>query len=237
MILKIKLVITDETKWVAWGACRVLEVFGYNNHTADNYIQFFESPIVANGDVPAVAGLFAPTAAPFGWKFADPIPLSELLIAISSTEVNYTALTNQGLDMTAIVETDCPVTANTTLVGDLTTGVAEKQIWSEANGATTPKKLLRVDFKNNLGAVAYPYVSHLDTNFAKTSALRPLTVVADGATKSYFFGRNGYTPFSDKVTPGNYVKGCTIVASASGDINTTTLVGTNSFNIRGIYDI
>jgi len=237
MIQKIKMVITDETKWVAWGPCRVLQVFGYNNAAADVYLQFFQSPIVTAGDVPAVASLFCPTAAPLSWNFTEPISLSELLVATSTTEVNYTATADAGVDVTILVDTECAVTSNTTLVGDLTTGVLEKQIWSEASGLSTPKRLLRVDFKNNLGAVAYPYVSHLDTNFIKTSVLTPLAAVADGTTKSYFFGRHGKHTKGNKLTGNTYAYGCTIVASASGDINTTTLVGTNSFNIRGIYDI
>lgn len=237
MIYKIRFLITDETKWVAWGSCKVLEIFGYNNHTADNFVQFFESPIVTAADVPAMPGLFCPTAAPFGWKFAQPLPFSELLVAVSSTQVNYTALTNQGVDMTVVVETDCPVTTNTTVVGDLTTGVAEKQIWSEANGLSTPKKLLRVDFKNNLGAVAYPFVSPRDTNLLTASDVMSLKAVANGATSSFFFGRDGYTPVKLSVAGTSYIKGATVIASAAGSVNGGTLVGTTSFNIRGIYDV
>ena len=98
--MRIKLLITDEAKWVAYGPCRVVQVFGNNNHTADNYIQFHEKPLagLAAADVPAVASLYAPANAPFDFKFSDPIFLSELTIAVSSTNVNYTALTNQGVD-------------------------------------------------------------------------------------------------------------------------------------------
>jgi len=235
MISRIKMVIADETKWVAWGPCRVLQIFGYNNHTADNYIQFFASPIVTNGDVPAAAALFAPAVAPFSWNFTEPLWLPELLVGISSSEVNYTALTNTGVDMTMLVESDFLVTSNTTVVGDLTTGVLEKQIWSEANGASTPKKLLRLDFKNNLGATAYPFISPRDTNLLTSSDLMPLGPVADSVTESFFF--NGLSPSKLSVAGTSYVKGLTVIASAAGSVNGGALVGTNSFNIRGIYDI
>ena len=194
--MRFKLLISDEAKWVAYGPCRVVQVFGNNNHTADNYIQFHEKPLagLAAADVPAVASLYAPASAPFDFKFSDPIFLSELTIAVSSTNVNYTALTNQGVDATVIVETDFPVASTTTVVGDLTTSVDHLQVWANSAG---PKRLLRVDIKNNAASTQYGFVypndDVADNEAATNYSSGPLKVLAT-ETKSFFFGSQGLTP-------------------------------------------
>lgn len=232
--MRIKLLITDEAKWVAYGPCRVVQVFGNNNHTADNYIQFHEKPLagLAAADVPAYASIFAPASAPFDWKPVDPLFLSELTIAVSSTNVNYTALTNQGVDATVIVETDFAVTSNTTVVGDLTTSVDHLQVWADADG---PKRLLRVDIKNNAASTQYGFVypndAVGDNEAASNYSSGPLKVLTT-ATKSFFFGRQGLTP--QGLTAGVVRKGCTIEV---GDSNFTNFQASTDYNIRAIYDI
>lgn len=230
--MKIKLLITDEAKWVAYGPCRVLQVFGNNNHTSDNYIQFHEKPLggLAAADVPAVASIFAPASAPFDWKPTAEISLSELTIAVSSTNVNYTALTNQGVDATVIVETDFPVASTTTLVGDLTTGVDSRQVWANADG---PKRLLRVDIKNNAATTQYGFVYGNDSGNEGLSnySSGPLKVLAS-ATTSFFFGRQGLTP--QPLAAGVVGKGCTIEV---GDSNFINLRLSTDYNIRAVYDV
>lgn len=232
--MKVKFLITDEAKWVAYGPCRVVQVFGNNNHTADSFIQFHEKPLagLANGDVPAVASLYAPASAPFDWKPNGTINLSELTIAISSTNVNYTALTNTGVDATVIVETDFPVGDDTTVVGDLTTGVDHLQVWANADG---PKRLLRVDIKNNAGATVYGFAYANDdvgdNEAASNYSSGPLKVLAS-ETKSFFFGRQGLTP--QALVGGVLRKGCTIEV---GDSNFRNFQASTDYNIRAIYDI
>lgn len=232
--MKIKFVLADEAKWVAYGPCRVVQVFGNNNHTADSFIQFHEKPLagLGNGDVPAVASIFAPASAPFDWKPNGTITLTELTIAISSTNINYTALTNTGVDATVIVETDFPVGDDTTVVGDLTTGVDHLQVWANAAG---PKRLLRVDIKNNAGGTMYGFVYANDAvgdNEAATNySSGPLKVPAS-ETKSFFFGREGLTP--QALVGGELRKGCTIEV---GDSNFRNFQVSTDYNIRAIYDI
>ena len=61
-----------------------------------------------------------------------------------------------------------------------------------------------------------------------------LASIANGATNSYYFGKQGLIP--REVTSGLVTReGCTVVLSASGDIGTTSLIGSASFNIRATY--
>lgn len=232
--MKVKFLITDEAKWVAYGPCRVVQVFGNNNHTVDNYIQFHEKPLagLANGDVPAAASIFAPASAPFDWKPNGTLTFSELTIAISSTNVNYTALTNTGVDATVVVETDFPVGDDTTVIGDLTTSVDHLQVWTQATG---PKRLLRVDIKNNAGATMYGFVYANDAvgeNEAATNySSGPLKVLA-GETKSFFFGRDGLSP--QALVGGVLHQGCTVEVGSS---NFRNFQLSTDYNIRAIYDV
>ena len=233
--MRIKLLITDEAKWVAYGPCRVVQVFGNNNHTADNYIQFHEKPLagLAAADVPAVASLYAPANAPFDFKFSDPIFLSELTIAVSSTNVNYTALTNQGVDATVVVETDFPVGSNTTVVGDLTSANKQsRQIW--ASSATNTKRLLRVDVVNADAQAIYMRISASDLKLSGDTTNVPFEINAT-ASKSFFFGRDGISPFRVD-SNGTEHKGCTIFLLNSTDPS-SGLIAVPTGSIRAIYDI
>jgi hypothetical protein len=234
---KVSMVITDETKWVSWGYCEVIGIFGFNNNVAaDRYIQLFEKPAaaIANGDVPAVKGMYAPTAAPFQWDFsASPIPFSELSVGISSTQVNYTGLVNTGLDLTLEVQGNFLVGSGTTLVGDLTTAVANRLIWNEASG---PKQLLRLDVVNNDLVDQYIVIQASDAALAADSTVERPTLVASSTTKSLYFGR-GVSPYRND--NGTARRGCTIrLANASGNFCSKPFVfaaGTD-FAIRGIYE-
>ncbi len=229
--MKVKLLITDETKWVAYGPCRVVQAFGNNNTAADVYMQFHEKPTVAANDVPAVASLFCPASAPFDFKFADPISLSELTIALSSTNDDYGALSDAGVDATVIVETDFPVSSGTTIAGDLTTGVDHLQVWSQATG---PKRLLRVDIKNNAATTQYGFVYGNDAvgeNEAQSNYSSGPLEVAASATKSFFFGREGLSPAP--LVSGVLHQGCTIEV---GDANFRNFQLATDYNIRAVYE-
>jgi hypothetical protein len=233
--MKVKLLITDEAKWVAYGPCRVLQVFGNNNHTADNFIQFHEKPLagLTAGDVPAVASIFAPASAPFDWKPTTDITLSELTIAVSSTNVNYTALTNQGVDATVIVETDFPVGSNTTLVGDLTSADKQsRQIW--ASSSTNTKRLLRVDVVNADAQEIFMRVSASDSKLTGDTTTIPHSIPAS-TTKSFYFGRDGYSPFRLDAD-GTEHKGCTVFLMNSADPS-SGLIAVPTGSIRAIYDV
>lgn len=232
--MNIKLVIADETKWVAYGQARVLCCYGYNNNaTDDRYIQFHAKPaaLLANGDVPAVASLYAPANAPFKWEWDKGIPLSELTIAVSSTQTTYTALTNTGLDMTVEVETDFSVSSTTTLVGDLTSAdKSSRQIWASASG---PKRLLRFDVVNPDVVDVYARISASDSKLTGDTSNLPLKVAAS-STKSFFFGRHGIVPFREDAD-GTEHKGCSIFILASTDPS-AGLIPVPNTSIMAIYD-
>ena len=104
--MKVKLVAADLTKYISWGRCNVKKIFGYNA-SASAFLQIFQKPTVANGDVPPVAALSAPTGQWFDWFFDKGLPLSEFLFAVSSTQPTYTAVgAGAGVDVTIEVETD-----------------------------------------------------------------------------------------------------------------------------------
>jgi len=233
--MNVKLVITDETKWVSYGRCTVKKVYGANNTQTDRYIQFHSALTVATGAVPAVAALYAPAAAPFMWDFVTGIPLSELLVAISSTQIDYTAVVDSGLDMTVDVETDHIVGSNTTLIGDLTTGVDLLTLWTEAAGTTAPKRLLRLDVKNNSSVVAYAFVCAL------TSAANENGFIVSGPHKmgvgetiNLSFGRHGLVPM--ELNPGSVPRqGCMIECGPNPTL--TDLQLASDYNIRAVYDV
>lgn len=236
--MNIKLVIADETKWVAYGQARVLCCYGYNNNASDDrYIQFHAKPaaLLANGDVPAVASLYAPANAPFKWEWDKGIPLSELTIAVSSTQTTYTALTNTGLDMTVEVETDFPVSSTTTLVGDLTTGVNSRAVWSEASGSSTRKRLLQIRVKNNAVGTIAVFVSAQDSTAPADSTMFGPFLVATTETEIITFGRNGVRPFQ-KLANGTEKHGCTIYYSEDTAAPYSFPAGTD-MNALGIYDV
>ena len=238
MISNIKMVAADvAVKWAAFGQCRVIRLFGYNNQAADRYIQLHAEPAasVAASDIPAVASFWCAASTAFSWSL-DPnhIELAELAIAISTTEVNYTAASaGTGLDLTAVVDSDfLVVSGTTTVVGDLTTGVADKQIWAESVGAAN--SLLRLDVKNNSGANAYILIYPEDTPIATENPLAIPKLVADTATVSQFFGRGGLFPYR-KTAAKVERKGLTIKMAPGATLPFTFATGTD-YNIRAIHD-
>lgn len=232
----IKMVITDESKWVSYGNTKIHHVFGANNNTSgDVYIQFHAAPVVLAGDVPAVASLFAPAAAPFDWPFTEPIDVSELTIAVSSTQATYTALTNTGLDLTAIIETDCPVGANTTLVGDLTTGVTARQVWSEASGLSAPKRLLMAEVKNTGGIPVNIFIGADDSVAPSNSTMKGPFLITAGATKKLNFGRDGISP--RRQDGATLRQGASIYYSEDLAGPVFTFPAGTAINARAIYDV
>ena len=224
------MVIADETKWVAYGPCEVLAVWGFNNNASDRYIQFHEAVSVANGDVPAVKSLFAPASTGFNYSrehFGGGLSLRELLVAISSTEVNYTALTDTGLDLTILISTRYLVTSNTAVVGDLTTGVAELQVWADSAG---PKKLKAVVVENTSVSDQYLLVFARDTPAIDDLWQGNHWLVPAGEQKRIAFG-DGLIPFEQEA--GTKYDGCTL-KKATSDLNGFN--GTPDFYMQAIYE-
>ncbi len=234
----IPMVLADEYKHIAYSSVRVLAVHGFNNHSADNYLQFhtkFPGALTA-GDVPAIKSMWFPTGAAtvYGREtFGESgLYLPELLAAVSSAEVDYQAVTNTGLDITLQVETDSYMDTGFTIGGDLTTGVNSRQLWTIANG---PKRLLRLDIANGSGAVSYPFIQATNSIITAigVSTTKFIPKVADGVTRSYFFGDAGGQVIN--YTTSAIQQGCYIGLATSIDDDVITEDTSASVAIRAVY--
>lgn len=231
--MKLGIVAASLTKSVAFGRVKVTQITGWNNQLTDVFIQFFEALGVAANDVPTVKSFFAPAQTAFDWSFNTGLELSQLIVAFSTAEDKYTAIgAGGGIDATIFFETDYPYTSSTSSTGDLTTGVANKQFWSEASGTTTPKKLRRLEVKNNSGATAYIFIQAGDASSASDNLFVPVPVL-DTATKVLTFGIGGYRPFRNDA--GTARNGCSIFMSAAPTVPATFDAAAN-YNMRAVYD-
>lgn len=239
MIYKIPMVLADEYVHAAYGPCRVLGVHGFNNNGADRYLQFHEEfpAALANGDVPAFKSLWFPAGAQsvFGREtFGDSgLSFSELLAAVSSTEVNYTAVTNTGLDLTIQLDTS-NYAVGMSIAGDLSTGVDSKQIWSVAAG---PKKLYRLDITNAAASTIYPFIQAInsigtDTKATVTKFLPPIPA---SSSKTYLFGPGGGQV--QNRTTSALQEGCIVgLATAISSAGVVTESATTNHYIRALYE-
>ncbi len=231
----LKTLATNElTKQIAFGSVKLTKFFGRNSTASDLYLQLHQSPVVLAGAAPVPLGVLTTVAGQwFDWDFAGGLELSELTVAVSSTEATYTAPAT-GVSATIEFESDFDWFSGLTVVGDLTTSVANRQVWSDASG---PKTLYRLDIVNSSGAATYPYISAGDSPAIKNSAMDSLAGIANGATGTYHFGKGGISPQELQQSGTTFVTadGCTVVLSASPLITTTALTGSNSFAIRAIY--
>jgi len=243
MVYQVPMVLADEYKHIAYGPVRVLSVIGFNNNSgagSDRYLQFhtkFPGALTA-ADVPTFKGLWFPSGAQstFGRETfgEDGLYFGELLAAVSSTEINYTAVTDTGLDLTIVVDTDCLMTSSQTIAGDLTTGVNSKAIWSIASG---PKKLLRLDVLVGSDAVI-PFIQATNsivtnTRVSNTSFLTPQLLST--VTKTFFFGPGGGQVVNK--TTSALQAGCIIgLAAAVSSAGVVTEAGGGDNGIRAVYE-
>lgn len=235
------MVIADETSWIAYGPIKVLRIYGMNNNASDRYIQLFDANALAGvptsggayapeaSAVPAVPGLYVQASKPFYWDFPAGLELSELFLAISSTQVTYTAVTNTGLDLTIEYDTNYAVDNTMSLVGDIDTAAAQQQVWASAAG---PKRLLSLKIINSAGTDAYAYASKSDSPTTRTSTMQPIGPVLDASTSYFHFGPRGLQlNTASNETP----KGCTIVMYpiTAGVVTDTNLSGSD-FQYRAV---
>lgn len=235
MIYNVNMLSTDETKWCSYGPCRVMKIWGYNPQGSGTvrYIQFHAKPAAAitNGDVPAVAALLTTGEQWFDWFFECPVELTELSIAISSTQDTYTAITDTGVNLTAEIDTSYFVDSHISLVGDLTTGVANRQIWTNAQG---PRQLLRLDISNAGGATIYPNIRASDSALSGDTTVKRLAPIQSGDTTAFFFGlpNSGFSPYR-KDADGTVHDGCTVAYNLTGAYSEANAAGTD-LNIRAV---
>lgn len=227
------MLITDETKLIAFGPITIYKIYGRNNTGATVFIQFHENLTVAAGDVPATKALEATANTWFDWSFEKGLSLTQLLLAMSSTQVNYTALVNAGLDCTIEYETNFENTlVIPNIVGDLTTAVASRQIWTPAVGK---KQLRRLSIINNSGDAVSAWISarELADITVSNSTHRGPFACPDSATPVELLFGVGVSPF-EKVA-GVYHEACAVFFTASPVIGGAKLTAAD-YNVRALYD-
>lgn len=243
----VPIVAANITKWLAWGPVTIQSIVGMNNQGSTLYIQLHQVPplangTLANGTVPAVKSLQVLANAPFAFQNLN-VTLAECFLAISSTEVNYTAVSAAGgLDGTVFCQSQFMCDGTETVVGDLTTTLNVLQVWTEANGAATPKKLLRLDVTEQLGQQAYVLIEATDADL-----LMPFGRVLPLAANSSLFTNLGGPSFGldglDVMSidgPGllnpPVRRGCTIrVSNSVPSVGVPWTYSANAAVIRAIY--
>jgi len=238
--MNIKLDINTLTKFLSYGPCIVHSLKGRNPTGASLYLQLHDKPVVLANDVPIIAGMECPTVTWFDWFDQAGWGLSQCTIAVSTTQNLYTAPgAGGGVDFTVVISTDtaaCDKTGTSlvTVSGDLTSAVLNRQVWASASG---PKKLLRLDVKNNSGSDAYPIISAADSPTAVNSAQTVLPKVVDAATGTYFFGNGGLSPVERVTSAGAHLNrvGCNVACATARAVGTSIIAAGTPFNIRAVY--
>lgn len=204
-------------KWASYGPCRIKSFHGFNNTGSAIYIQFHEVPPLANGTltagaVPACKSYLAPAgpAPNGGFDYHPDTPLSECLIALSSTETTYTALAaNGGMDWEVEVDSNYIVDSSFTVVGDLTSAVNSLAVWSEAAAAAQAFRLLRLDVVDTANAgTDFLNIFCMDSPPPLSTCFTGLPIPLNTTTK-YFFG-HGLTPSTPVIGSLTPKIGCTV---------------------------
>ena len=208
---------------------KVRQIEGYHKGSSAAWLQVFDSCIApAAGAVPIYQLPLNATA-----QFAETLQVDDVhfyegvFVGISSTEGTWTASANT---MDLIIFTDTTPLA-TNAVGDKTTAVNTLQVWSQATGAASAKKLYQLIVKELLGQTQYIYIASTDS---LTSQPNFLAVLPANSVVKYLFG-DGLRPFS-KVLPSTTNQGCTVwVSTASGvGLGVAPTVSANAANILAI---
>ena len=234
----IPIVAADLTKWISFGACRVRSISGFNNQSADVYIQLHEaSPrsaaaVLANGTVPKFKSLLAQQSNGFLYNFpGEGQDFAELTIAMSTTDTSLTAIgAAGGLDMNVTVDGPYLVAnyPTLTIAGDLAgSDVNTLQVWAESAG---PKTLMRVDALNGTAVQRY-LVGYAVDSVAVTS--KPQFILSMPGNATYNFCAGAGIPILEK-TPSDQAlhQGLTILQSTSTTPGTTSTAATK---IRAMY--
>lgn len=206
----------------------VLRVRGnFNGATADRWLQFFDSnAAAAEGAVPIIAAIPLFQTSPFFAEFEIGALCFNVgcYACVSETQGTKT-ISSDKMDIT--IELDEPeYPTSTSFAGDLTTGVTDLQVWSEAAGATARKKLysLEIDGGGLTG-------DHFIQIFAKDSfttgdiPIISIPIAEDAAltgASKLTFGSDGVDIFQKDTT--NRL-GCTVAISSTAPAYTAP-VGT-----------
>lgn len=213
----------DNKFLVTVGAGEIDRVEGYVTGGASQYfIQFFDNyNVVPTNGVAPFYTVQAIGNDGFTWEFPDtegnPVFTTGLYVALSSTELTYTAVVDGAtFDLELTYETELP--AGTSVAGDLTTFRNTLQVWAESAG---PKKLYELIIVESLGSACFIVIQATDAQAAFPS--KNIIPLAANATVSYRFGAgSGFDPFyygqvvSSNVTTGGIVNG--LITKANTDL-------------------
>ncbi len=189
--MRTTMVAADETKWLACGPIEISRITGFNNQEANVFIQLHEKiGALTNGDVPSVKAFVAYPQAAIDWPVG--MVLSNCRIAVSSTEANYTALTDTGLDITIEYETKHSALNATLSEAD---GVDTIVPWTNSN---TNKLILATVTNDNAWD---GFLKLFDTSVQQAGVTKPTQQwpLAASATINLFFGEG----FINQATTGD----------------------------------
>jgi hypothetical protein len=153
--------------------------------------------------------------------------MKQLVVAVSSTEINYTAVSaNGGLELSIEVSGNCLTDGSEVIVGDLTTNQQTLQVWSEASGATAKKRLLRVDVQNNdntNAGVLKVYATDAMAGADLVVSQIPVTKVGSGSvTSSFNAGVESLWMFQQDANDTQH-QGCSLKVTGSTNCNIKAL--------------
>lgn len=203
----------------------VLKLEGYKDGGTSRYLQIHDALQAPADTAVPLREKIVYGDAPFFWLFdVQTLQLvNGLYVCLSDTKEAKT-LSSDTMDVYA--EIDQPVRV-VTVVGNLTTAVAQRELWNNAAG---PNRLQRLDVVNQSAENRWFFVAQ---DSVSSTPFRILGPVAAAASKSYFFGTGGTDP--SQVINGTLTKGCTIYASDQGPADGFQAPAGNDVTIRGIY--
>jgi len=229
----IAMTVSDIQKFIAFGDIEVSRIHGWNNQGSDLYIQLHQkipdsiaTPLAA-GNVPVFKSLLAQANNGFVYSFNPPLCLNQLVVGISTTEVNFTAASN-GVDMTLDVQSLFLTNGGETITGDLVTGVSGRNPWTDSV-ANVAKRLLRVDYVNNDGATRFLLLS---TDAGTTNIPNYIYQVANGATLVVENFTEGLQTFTQDGTFTPHY-GCQLLQSTTSGVAGAT--ATNASFIKALW--
>lgn len=189
--MKIAMVAADEILWLAYGPVTIYHIYGFNNQADNRFIQLHEKlTAIASTDIPTGESLIAYPTAAIDWQFPGGLTLSECRIGISSSQANYTAVTNTGLDITIVYETNYPgESAPGTAIATLTSAASADSITPWTNSNT--KKLKRARVTN--GESQALYLKLFKANSPGTAKPTQEWEMASAEVRNLFFGE-GFQP-------------------------------------------
>ena len=218
-------------------AANLVQVDYNSTYGSLRYLMIFSGKAVpANGTVPITAPIAVPASGSGSLRFGEkglPIRSPGIVIAVSSTSTTLTIDASATIDITAHVEDWEMQPTGTSSAGDLTTAVKALAVWTEAAGATTGKKLKRLQVKNLAAAVRYAVVYAVDAPAATSRIVAQYEVGASKNVDINFGYNDGLQPFQKKASDATVQQGCTVwcaLTTAAGN-----QASANDFNIKATY--